>query len=108
MAEGSTKAIANQKESFEAIVPKSGTSQKLNISASSVQGSAFTAGTTLIRLFATNDCYIDTGSNPTALADGTSMFIPGGITEYIGVQPGQKLAVIQFSQNGLLFVTEAA
>ncbi len=102
----STKAQAGMHETFETIIP--GVSQKLAISASSVQSAAFGASTTVLRLFATNDCYILLGSDPTALADGTCMFVPGGIVDFVGVLPGAKLAVIQFSQNGYLFITEGA
>lgn len=102
----STKALGNGMQTFETIMP--GTSQKLAISASSVQSAPVGPNTTVLRLFATNDCYILIGSNPTALADGTCMFIPGGIVDFCGILPGQILAVIQFAQNGYFFMTEGA
>lgn len=101
----STKAIANQHETFEAIIP--GTSQKLTTSGASAQSAAVSDKTTLVRLFATNDCYVKFGINPTALADGTCVFIPGGIVDFLGITPGDKIATIQFASGGFLFITEA-
>ncbi len=100
----STKAQGAMHETFETIIP--GVSQLIAVSNASVQGSALGISTTVVRLFATNDCYIKLGANPTALADGTSMFVPGGIVDFIGVTPGDKIAVIRYASNGSLFVTE--
>lgn len=68
--------------------------------------------TTLVKLFATQDCWIKIGTNPTASvvsagSSGDSHFLPGGITEYYGIEPGEKVAAVQDSSNGTLYVTEA-
>lgn len=102
----STKALANQQGHFEAIIP--GTSQKVAFTGVSAQSAALGTYTSLVRLFATQDCFIKIAANPTALADGTSMFIAGGIYEYIGVFGGQKIAVIQSTAGGNLYITEAS
>lgn len=65
------------------------------------------ASTTLVRIFATQDCFIKVGVNPTAIAN-SSMFVPGGIIDFIGVQPGDKIAVIRSSSDGTLYLTEGA
>lgn len=101
----STKALANQHDSFEAINP--GVSQKITTSAVSAQSAAVASTTTLVRFFATTDCYVQFGTNPTALTDGTCVFIPGGIVDFLGITPGYKIAVIQFAAPGVLFITEA-
>lgn len=101
----SSKAVGNQHVNFEAIVP--GVSQALAFTGTSAQSAALQASTTLIRLFATTDCFIQVGTNPTAAAN-TSMFIAAGIYEYIGVAPGALVAAIQSSAGGTLYITEAA
>lgn len=101
----SMKALAAQSQSFEAILP--GTSQAVAFTGSSSQSAALGASTTLVRLFCTADCFIKIASNPTALADGTSMFVAAGIIDFIGVQPSQKIAVISNGTSGTLYITEA-
>ena len=104
---GSTKVGSNLREDkFEALYP--GTSQKISFTNSSQPSTAFGLKTSLIRVFATQDCFLAFGSAPTALTDGTSMFIPGGLIDFIGVTPGQKLAVIESTTDGVLYITEAA
>lgn len=63
------------------------------IGASSVQTSAFNATTNLIRVHTDTDCHIAVGSNPTATI--STLRLVAGTTEYFGVKPGHKLAVIE-------------
>ncbi len=100
----STKAQANLQQSFEAIY--AGVSQKVVTVVGSTQGSAFTAKTSVIRVFATKDCHLAFGADPTAVADGTNMFLPAGMIDYIGVTPGQKVAAIRDAADGVLYITE--
>lgn len=67
--------------------------QQVAIGGASVQSLAFNDATRFVRLHADAACRVLFGANPTALA--TSMRIPAGGTEYFGVAPGHKLAVIQ-------------
>lgn len=67
--------------------------QQLTVGAASVQSVAFQANTGLIRIKTDTPCRIEVGANPTAVA--TSLLLAAGDTEYFGVTPGQKLAVIQ-------------
>lgn len=90
---------------FQAIFP--GTSQKKTTSGSSQQSSAVGANTTIVRLYATQDTYVEIGSNPTATTT-TSMFLPLGFVEYFGITPGHKIAYIQSTSAGTLFITEGA
>lgn len=66
--------------------------QQVVIGASSAQSVALGDATRFIRVHADVACRIAVGTNPTASA--TSMRIGAGGTEYLGVMPGLKLAVI--------------
>ena len=66
--------------------------QQVNIGASSAQSAALSDSTRFIRIHADAACRIAIGSNPTASA--ASMRIGAGGTEYLGVMPGLKIAVI--------------
>ncbi len=69
------------------------TSQTRTISGTSAQASALNARTRVVRLHADTDCYVLFGTNPTAItAAGTKMI--AGQTEYFGVAPSTKIAVI--------------
>lgn len=102
---GSTKALANLRDTFEAIRP--GTSQSLSFNGVSAQSNAVGIHTSIVRLFATQDCFIRVGENPTAVG-GTSMFVPAGIIDFIGVLPGDKIAAIRSVSDGVLYITEGA
>jgi len=92
-------------EKFQAICI--GTSQVLTTSSSSQQSTAVSDKTSIIRLFCTKDCFIAIGPNPTVTTSGTTgAFLPGGIIEYFGVNPNDKIAVIQVSASGTLYITE--
>lgn len=84
-----------------------GTSQKVSTSATSAQSTALGSSTTLVRLIATKDCHIKTAANPTALADGTCLYLPSNVELRIGVVGGEKIAVIRDGVDGSLFITEA-
>lgn len=66
--------------------------QRIAIGAGSVQSAAFNAGTTFIAVNVDATCSYAVGSNPTA--DATKMRIPANATIYLGVTPGDKIAVI--------------
>ncbi len=58
-----------------------------------------------VRLVATEDCFVEFGSNPTAAAN-TSMLISGDKGErYFHIHPGEKVAVIEGSTGGTLYIT---
>lgn len=92
---------------FQCISP--GVSSVLTVNATSAASGDFTAGVTILRLFSTVDCWIAFGSAPTAVAEAAgSMFLPAGIVEYFERKEGEKLAVIQSSTTGKLYITEGA
>lgn len=66
--------------------------QQISIGATSAQSSPMSDVTRFIRLHAETSCRVSVGSNPVAAA--TSMRMVAGGTEYLGVSPGLKIAVI--------------
>lgn len=79
------------------------TNQQVSVSsASAATATAFTK--TVVRVCSTTDCRVAIGADPTALA--TSLLLPAGVVEYFAVSPGDKLAAIRESADGLLTVTE--
>lgn len=93
---------------FPAIQPN--ISQKVSVTGTSAPSSSVASTTSILRLFPTTDMHIAIGANPTAVADGTNMFLPGGIVSYIGVPENQsfKVAAIQDASAGTLYITEGA
>lgn len=95
----------NSKDNFvEAIVPA--TTQVVAIGSTSVQSSALGASTKLVSLAATAACHVEFGANPTA-TNSTSMYIPANSVVKVAVTPSTKIAVIQNSTGGNLYITEA-
>ena len=66
--------------------------QQLVIGGTSTQSSAFADTTRFVRLHADVACRVAIGATPTA--SSASMRIGAGGTEYLGVRPGLKIAVI--------------
>lgn len=66
--------------------------QQVVIGAGSLQSGTFGDTTRMVRVHADAVCRVAFGANPTAAA--TSMRLAAGSTEYFGVLPGHKLAVI--------------
>lgn len=96
---------SNPNNGFDAIFQ--GTCQKITTTGTSSQSTAVGSGTTIIRVFATQSTYIEIGSNPTATT-ASSLYLPYGIVEYFGVAPGHKIAAIQDTTGGILYITEGA
>jgi len=66
--------------------------QQVEIAASSAQSESLSDVTRFVRLHAEAACRVAVGANPTA--SSTSMRMGAGGTEYLGVTPGLKIAVI--------------
>ena len=99
-------------EYFQAINP--GTSWMLAFTNASQVIGPFGADTTLISIFPEQDCWVLAG-DASAVAvplstgqNGRSKFCPGGIQDFIGVKPGQYLAVIRDTVSGNVHVCECA
>jgi hypothetical protein len=66
--------------------------QQIEIAATSAQSIALSDVTRFVRVHAEAACRVAVGDNPTA--SSTSMRMGAGGTEYLGVTPGLKIAVI--------------
>lgn len=66
--------------------------QQVSIGGASAQSAAFSDTTRFVRVHADVSCRVSVGANPTA--SSASMRIGAGGTEYLGVRPGLKIAVI--------------
>ncbi|HZT29502.1 MAG TPA: hypothetical protein VFA33_06445 [Bryobacteraceae bacterium] len=97
------KTAGLNRASFPAINP--GTTQTLAIGSSSA-ATAAPIGADVVRLVATVDCYVAIGSSPTATA--SSMFLPAKMAEYFVLAQTDKIAVLQVSSGGTLYITPAA
>jgi hypothetical protein len=74
----------------------SGTSQVITIGAASVASTnAFAATTQDIRISTTGNCWVNIATAPVASAGAGSFYLPATQIEYVHVNPGQKIAVIQ-------------
>jgi hypothetical protein len=100
--------------------------QNVAIGAASAQSAAFSASTatvgtyapdgtqftttnttTHVRVVATSACWIAFGSNPVAVASGSSsIYLPAFTPEYFWVNRGEKIAVIQDAASGNLNIAE--
>jgi hypothetical protein len=108
----SNKPPSNEGHGYDSIYP--GTSQKVAFDASA-QSTAMQSRTSIVRLYATNDCHIkvgkaadNSGAGPTAVADGTCYFLPKLVQVTIGVAPSSIIAAIKDTAGGNLFITEGA
>lgn len=66
--------------------------QSITPDAASQQSAAVNAACTLVRLKALVACHVTVGANPTATT--ADMPLAVGDTEYFGITPGDKIAVI--------------
>lgn len=84
-----------------------GVTQTVAAGAASAQSSAFAATTTHVRVIQTTsagNAAIRFGKNPTAVS--TDIFLGYNVPEIFAVNPGDKLAAIQFSAAGSVQITE--
>lgn len=61
----------------------------------------------LVRLVADTDCFVNVGLNPTVTAT-SGVFMPAGSVEYFKFGPRWRIAVIQKTAGGNLYVTEVS
>jgi hypothetical protein len=80
---------------------KLGTVQNISFDDSVATTNAVTSS--LLRLTATQDCYVKIAASPTATSSDI-LFLAG--TEYIVVEPGVKVAAIKVATAGILSVVE--
>lgn len=109
----STGASSQANESyFQAIRP--GKSQRILTTGSSQQSNVLQTNprTTLISFFSTQDCWIivgESGATTAAVNDGKSMFVAGGIRDFLGIEEtlhNPVIAVIQDATAGYFHFVE--
>ena len=87
--------------------PVEGAQQKVAFTDISAQSAVFK--TDIVTLFATQNCWVRFGSNPTAAAnDGNSVYLAAFFYHAFSCVPGEKLAVIRDSANGDLHIAGGA
>lgn len=86
----------------------SGKTDYITVNATSAPSVAFDANTFDIRVVSTTNCHINIGDGtPTAVAtDNNGMYLPSGVIEYFHVNPGQKLAVVRDTADGVISVAQ--
>ncbi len=67
-------------------------------------GNAIDAECTLVRVWATQDCFVKSGSSPTATT--SHMPVTAKVATYMVVQGGDKVSAVRVSASGSLYVTE--
>ena len=67
--------------------------------------SAAQVGSRVVRLVSTTDCLVAFGSNPTA--SNTGVFLPASKPEYFVCETTDKVAAVQVSAGGNLYITPA-
>jgi len=85
-------------------LPKPGASKTLEFSGASASAAVGNADYTTVRICATSDCFVEFGVNPLVAAN-TGMFLPAGVPEYFFLAYGAKIAAIQASAAGTLYIT---
>ncbi len=85
--------------------PIEGNDQKLAVGAASVQSAPVSAQCYAVNLSATTNCHIAFGENPTATAS-TYLLKATDISLTLGISPGEKIAVIEDSAAGSLYIQE--
>ena len=83
-----------------------GASQTLNIASASTATTSFASTTRVVRVFPTEDCFAAFGTAPDATTTG--MFLPGGVIQFFGVVPAEKMAIKQSATTGSCYITEGA
>ncbi len=88
-------------DAVQAVYP--GTVQKVTVSGTSA-ATPNAVSSSVVRLLSTTDCYFVFGVTPTATANHSLLI--ANIPEYFTITPGEKVAALQASTGGTLFVTE--
>jgi hypothetical protein len=97
--------LARDLNSYEIQCVGLGDAQKVNFDAS-VQSTATSANTRIVRLVSATDCHIAIGADPTATTSST--FLPAYSVEYFKIVGGNKIAAIKATTAGALYVTEGS
>ena len=87
-------------------VMNGGESAAISISTTSAQTSVIKSTTAVV--YATVECWLRQGANPTALSDGTDQYLPAGVQmRMVDITPGNKLA-FKAASSGTVYITPDA
>ena len=85
--------------------PIAGQSKKAAYTGTAGVTAAITEEATSLRIMSTTDCFVEIGTDPTAVAD-TGMYLAAFVPEYVHVKAGpMKVSAIQVSTGGSIYVT---
>jgi hypothetical protein len=86
---------------------REGVTQRVSYGGTSTPSASFGPSTFQVRLSCTQGCYYLVGDGTPVVTTTTGSFLPNTWTEYVGCNPGQKIAAIQSGASaGVLTVTE--
>jgi hypothetical protein len=88
------------------IVDEGGRSQAVSISSTSAQSAVINAEYAVVTL--TTAAFVRQGLDPTALADGTDIYLLADVTYRLNVKRGNKLAFRTSGLSGTAYITPGA
>lgn len=88
------------------VLADAGTSSSVAISGTSAQSATINADFAIVT--PTADCFVRQGSNPTATADGTDVFLVAFNTYRLALPRGNKLAFRTTGATGAVYLTPGA
>ena len=95
----------NANDTFGSPIPAG--SKKVAYTGTAGTTAAISTNANVVRVISTTDCFIEIGTNPTAVAD-TGLYLPALTPEYFACPEGAKVSAIQVSSGGTLYVTPMA
>lgn len=85
--------------------PIPGASKKAAYTGTAGTTAALTEEATSLRLMSTTDCFVEIGTDPTAVVD-TGMILAAFVAEYVHVKEGpMKVSAIMLAAAGTIYVT---
>jgi hypothetical protein len=82
-------------------------SDYVTVTVASAQTAAISSNVFEVRVVSTTNCHINIGANPTAAAtDNNGIYLPANVVEFYHVSPGQKIAVIRDTADGVFCMAE--
>lgn len=88
------------------VVDDGGRSQALSISSTSAQSAVINADYVLVTL--TTPAFVRQGSSPTAVADGTDIYLLADLTYRLNIRRGNRLAFRTSGGTGTAYITPGA
>lgn len=85
-----------------------GSSQLVSLSTASVMSAAINSNVAVV--YATQACFVRSGSAPTAISDGTDQYVPASTYLRLSIDKGSKLGLINAAgaSAGAVYITPGA